>query len=193
MPIELPDPSGPMPDKVIVTVITGKPGAVAIMGDDGIPFTIRPLPSIKRGKLFEPTGILAHSLRIFPDVGVIAKVVIAPDHLALGDAPKDEFLIRGDVGYLYTLLTWLKIPTIVADPGWLARYANSLHDGRSALSIIKEFPDFFEEAHVSEQCARAAILGFIAVTNPDWSGVSVEPRFRVARMKDSHASGGLLH
>jgi hypothetical protein len=164
-----------MPDKVIVTIVSGTPGAIAIMGDDGIPFTIRPLPNINRGKLFDRDSMLTQTLHVFPSVSAIAKIVIAPGGQALGSGDDDyRIFSRSGVGYFYHLLRWLEIPTIIATPGWLSQYA-AQYGGRSALGIVQhEFPNFFDEAYASEECARAAILGFIAVTNPDWKGISFE-------------------
>lgn len=177
MRIDIPSPMKVMPDKVVITIVDGTPGAVAILGDDGIPFTIQPLPNIKRNKLFDPQSLITHGTHLFPNVTAIGKVVLTSKELALSSTNEINLRSRSGIGYAYHLLRWLQIPTIIADPGWLAQYIEHC-GGRSALSIVKEeFPSFFREAHVSEQCAQAAILGFIAVNNPDWQGLDVETSF----------------
>lgn len=168
-----PKPTGLMPDKVIVTMVLGTPGAIAVFGDDGIPFTIEPLPRVRNGKLFDRDSCLTQIMHVFPNVNAVSKIVVCLPNNGTG-ADKLGLRSRSGPGYLIHMLKWLKLPLLVTDGGW--RDDVEAHYGkRSIVEILKEhFPSDFRDGYRNEACAQAGILSFLAIANPEWRGLDLD-------------------
>lgn len=175
------DPNVFFPERLIITLITEPPGALAVFGaENGMPLTIQRLPNLALDELLAPDGLLTTTLHATPDLDAIAKVVV---NLPESFTGKKEFLLhsRSGVGYLVHLLRWLKVPTIVMTTSdWRPQF-DAAYGKRGAVDLVKEhFPPFFEEAYDDEQCAEAAMLSYLIVTNPKAPGIelscSVTPR-----------------